>query len=190
MNTIDTLRSFGACDDALEWAEDRPEQSPNGLWLECHRADWLLWYLGALAVRDGYGSNAHRRAVLIACLCARTASHFWRDPSCERAVALAERWAWGRAMTRDDLHDAAAAVVYANTANAAISDTAHAAATRTAYAAGVYVDLAYAAAVYAANAHARTAAAAARTTVYTTARMAYLANLADLIRAAIPEVPL
>lgn len=196
MSSISILEAFNACDDAIEWAEAQPDQSPNELWRECPRADWMLWYLGALAVRDGRGSPAHRRAVLITCLCARVSSCFWRDSSCEKAVSLAERWAWGRAMTCDELHAVAAAVVYANTpdTNTCVSDTAHAAAARTAYAAGVYVDSAYGAAIYAANAYARTAAYAvadsARTGVYTTVRTAYLADLADMIRAAIPEVPL
>jgi len=177
MNTIDTLRSFGACDDALEWAEDRPEQSPNGLWLECHRADWLLWYMGKLAARDGHGSKVHRRAVLIACLCARIASIHWRDPSCERAVSLAERWAWGdRSVTCGELHAAAAAVEYANAAHSAAASAA-ATAGDAAAAAVEYANAAYSAA---ADCSSRNAAA----------REARLASLADLIRAAIPEVPL
>ncbi len=190
MNALDILRALGACDDALEWVEAQPDQSREALWRECQRADWMLWYLGTLVDRDGYGSKVHRRVILIACLCARTASIHWRDPSCERAVSLAERWAWGdKSVTCEELRAASVAVVYSNHAHDAAADAAHAAAARTAYASAVAVDTAYGAAVYAASAHARTSAVSA-TFAYINVRMAYLANLADLIRAAVPEVPM
>ena len=175
MTPLDTLRSLGACDDAIKWGSRRRrrDQSPQALWDACPRGDWLAWYLGRLAARDGYGSPAHRRAVLIACLCARTASHRWRGPACERAVALAERWAWGdETVTLDDLRATAdAAATYA-----AADATADAAATYAAADAAAT----YAAATYAAYAAAHDDAAALT---------AHLAGLADMIRAAVPEVP-
>lgn len=158
MSALAILRSFCACDDALRWVAAQPDQSPQALWLACERGDWLAWYLGRLGQRDGYGSPAHRRAVLISCLCARTASRWWRDPESERAVSLAEQWAWGdetitRARLRSSYADASA---YA-TASAAYVASASAA----------YVAAAYA----------------------TASRETHLADLADLIRAAVTEVP-
>ena len=156
MTAIATLRSLGACEASIDWALAQCDRSPQALWSACPRGDWLAWYLGKLGARDGHGSPAHRRAVLVACLCARTASRYWRSPECERAVSLAERWAWGdETVTRDDLR-AAAYAAYAAAADAA-----------------------------AAAAHAVADAAA-----YAVARMAHLAGLADLIRAAVSEVPL
>lgn len=156
MTAIATLRSLGACEASINWASRRRGRSPQELWSACLRGDWLAWYLGKLGARDGHGSTAHRRAVLVACLCARTVSRYWRSPECERAVSLAERWAWGdETVTRDDLRDATHAT-YAYAAAAAY------------------------AAAYAADAGAYDA----------DARTAHLASLADLIRAAVPEVPL
>jgi hypothetical protein len=170
------LRDLGACEPSIDWASRRRDQSPQALWETCDRADWLAWYLGKLGTRDGYGSPAHRRAVLIACLCARTASHNWHDSLYERAVSLAERWAWGdETVTLDDLHASAyVADPYAADAAAFVRGIAAAA-----YA-DAYADAAYSAALAAADAYANAAAA----------RTAHLASLADLIRAAVPEVPL
>jgi len=160
MTAIDTLRSLKACYQSIGRALEQTDQSPQRLWEECNRADWMAWYLGKLAARDGYGSPAHKRAVLVACLCARAASHHWRDPACERAVALAESWAWGD----ETVTLAALARAYAT----ARADAAAYAAASAAWPAG--------SAAY--------AAASAAT------RAARLASLSDLIRAAVPEVPL
>ena len=151
MTAIAALRALGACYQSIGWALEQPDQSPQALWVACDRGDWLAWYLGALGARDGHGSPAHRRAVLVACLCARTASHYWRNPECEQAVTLTERWAWGdETATRAELRNAPDPADAAAAARAAD------------YAAAAYAD----------------------------ARTAHLASLADLIRAAVPEVPL
>jgi hypothetical protein len=144
--------------------------------------------LGRLAERDGHGSPAHRRAVLVACLCARTASQRWSDPSSEQVVSLAERWAWGyNSVTRELVSECAN---YAANAAASLRFSTYAdraAIYSAAYAADVVNDAYIADYIdYAADAY----VAVSATVAYTTARMAYLANLADLIRAAIPEVPL
>ena len=164
MTAIATLRSLGACEASINWASRRRGRSPQELWSACLRGDWLAWYLGKLGARDGHGSPAHRRAVLVACLCARTASHYWRNAECEQAVTLTERWAWGdETATRAELRNAAYAARAADYAAAAYAYTA----ARAAYAADAYAADAYA-----------------------DARTAHLASLADLIRAAVPEVPL
>ena len=225
MTAIATLRSLGACKASINWGLAQRDRSPQALWSACPRGDWLAWYLGKLGARDGHGSPAHRRAVLVACLCARTASRYWRSPACERAVSLAERWAWGdETATRDDLRAAAsaasdaygayaayAAAIYAardavNAAYAAdaAADAADAAAADAygayaAYAAAIYADYAADAAADAADAAAADADAAAADAAadaaaayahVAAARTAHLAALADLIRAAVPEVPL
>ena len=135
MTVLATLRSLGACEASIDWALAQCDRSPQALWSACPRGDWLAWYLGRLGARDGHGSTAHRRAVLIACLCARTASHNWHGPSYEQAVALAERWAWGDdSISLDDLHASAyVADAYANAANAAAAAAYAANAARTAH---------------------------------------------------------
>jgi len=198
---IATLRSLGACEASIDWALAQCDRSPQALWSACPRGDWLAWYLGRLGARDGHGSPAHRRAVLVACLCARTASRHWRSPAsrhwrspaCERAVSLAERWAWGdETVTRDDLRDAYAAADAA-AARAAAYAAANAAANAAAADAAAYAaDAAANAATNAADAAANAAYAAtnAAYNAAVAARAAHLASLADLIRAAVPEVPL
>ena len=154
MTAIATLRSLGACEASINWASRRRGRSPQELWSACLRGDWLAWYLGKLGARDGHGSTAHRRAVLVACLCARTVSRYWRSPECERAVSLAERWAWGdETVTRDDLRAAASAASDAYGASAASDAAIYAAAAYAAYAADA-ADAAYAAYVSADAAYA------------------------------------
>lgn len=176
-------------------ASSQSDQSPQALWEACDDASRIAWYLGHLAERDGHGSPAHRRAVLVACLCARTASHHWRDAACEQAVSLTERWAWGdETVTRDDLHAAgdrlrtalhrAALGLSARTTSYAAADVAsYAAATRS---------LAACARRAATNAACAALCVAydADVDAYDAARTAHLADLADMIRAAVPEVPL
>lgn len=180
MNTIEILLSLGACHQAIMWASEQPDQSPQRLWETCPRGDWLAWYLGRLAAPDGHGSPAHKRATLIACFCARTASVFWRDPACELAVAMTERWAWG---------DETVTIAALDAAADSIASVGHV---------GHMADAAYAAYAAAALAHADDAAAYAALAVSAAARddddiesvrMAHLASIADMIRSAIPEVP-
>lgn len=190
MNALDILRGLGACRRAIQWAESQPDQSPQALWEACDDASRIAWYLGRLAERDGHGSPAHRRAVLVACLCARTASQRWSDPSSEQAVSLAERWAWGyNSVTRELVSEcanyaanAAASLRFSTYADrAAIYSAAYAAdVVNDAYIAD-YSD--YAADAYVADYNDYVAD-------YDKVRTARLASLADLIRAAVPEVPM
>lgn len=169
LDTITIITALGACRDAREWAADYPD--PQEAWDACPRGDWMAWWLGALGARAGQGSPEHRRAVLVACLCARTAPRLPAESL--RALDLIEAWAWGG---EDCLEDArqmayAASVAYAATYAAA-------------YAAYAAANAANAAADAAANAYAANAAA------WHNARRDHLAALADLIRAAVPVVPL
>jgi hypothetical protein len=51
---ISALRSLGACDHALEWAESLPpeDQTTTRAWALCERPDWLLWLAGQLASEE------------------------------------------------------------------------------------------------------------------------------------------
>jgi hypothetical protein len=48
-----TLALLGACHDALAWIETAcaagDEATRESLWRNCHRGDWMLWFLGRLA---------------------------------------------------------------------------------------------------------------------------------------------
>ena len=159
---IETLRRLGACDGpdgAIQWAVQYPDA--RSAWDACHRGDWLAWYVGAVARRTTDGSPEHRRAVLIACLCARTAPHLLAAD--ERAISLLEEWAWGGADRRQDAYWIAAAYAVYAAAEAATepgytAEAATTAATSCAYAGKLTFDRC-------------------------------LADLADLIRSAIPTPP-
>ena len=191
-DTLDTLTALGACDDACEWVRDKPDQTPAALWASCPRGDWMAWYLGRLAARAGQGSPEHRRATLVSVLCARTATPHagqWRE-EIEALLAQIEEWAhgdagvdlgavWGRLWT---IRSSAAYAAYASSS----------AADAAAYAADVYASSSAADAAAAAYA-AADAYAYAATDVYAAdaaARRAHLADLADMIRDAVPVVPL
>lgn len=204
MSASDTLRRFGASPAILRSVVEQSDQTLQGFWLDCDRADYMAWYLGALGKRGGHGSQPHRRAVLIACLLARTTSRWWSDSACEAVVDLAEQWAWDkRPVTGEDLRALGGAnrvipaCAAASGANAAAVAAAFAAFGKVYVAryddivADVAVDTYAAAAAYAAA----TAAAAgdadmAACNGFSVAREAHLSALADLIRLALPEVPL
>lgn len=141
----------------------------------------MLRYLGRLAVAAGDGSREHRRAVLLACLCARTAPCLPTESA--RALDLVEAWAWGGQDRRrvahkiaSDAHDAHAAAAPAVALACRAARAARVAAHAAAHAAYVATNAAYVAAAVSAAAHATHAAIEGR-----------LADLADLIRAALPE---
>ena len=175
MTTLTLLTAIDACDPALQWVRDQPDQEPAALWATCPRGDWLAWYLGRLAARAGQGSPEHRRATLVSVLCARTATPHagqWRE-EIEALLAQIEEWAHG--VARVDL-GALRGRLWAVRISA----------TNTAY----YAALAAAHAAYAVADAANAAAHAAYAVADAAARRAHLADLADLIRAAVPVVPL
>lgn len=148
---VPLLRSFGACDSAIEWGAGRivgPEA-----WNACERPDWMFW----LCARAGV---SRRLLVLAACACARHALR--HVPAGElrplRAIETTERWTRGEATIEevrtaregardayaaDDAADASSAAVYAAHAAASAADSAaHAAASAVVGAVGV-ADAAY-----------------------------------------------
>lgn len=62
------LVPLGVCAEAREWAAGKDLQKA---WTECPRADWLMWLVDRMCVREGWPS--HREVVLAACTCAETA---------------------------------------------------------------------------------------------------------------------
>ncbi len=97
------LRSLKACNDAIEWAKDKPIEQVVA---ECHRGDWLLW----LAKKCGVELQP---LTLAKAHCANTVRHLMTDKRSVKAVDVAIAFGEGRA-TRDELDAAAnAAAAYA-----------------------------------------------------------------------------
>jgi hypothetical protein len=180
---VERLRTLEACSEAIEWAETQP--SLEAAWQNCDRGDWMLWYAAKV------GSD-HKKLVLAACGCARTALEF--VPQGEQrplaAIETAERWASGdESVSLDDMKNAASAAYAASATNAAAASAAFAA--FAAYAASAafatYAAVAYAAfAAYAASA-ASASSAAASAAAY--AKLAVLKHCADIVRIYLPVPP-
>ncbi len=111
------LESLKACDNAIEWAGDKPIEQVVA---ECHRGDWLLW----LAKKCGVELQP---LTLAKAHCANTVRHLMTDERSVKAVDVAIAFGEGRA-TRDELDaaaDAAAdAACYAAYAAYAAADAA------------------------------------------------------------------
>ena len=168
---LETISAFGPCENAYKWLSDNADKSPQQLWAECERGDWMLW----LAARLGVDSKLLVKA---ACACARLALPY--VPAGENrplaAIETAEKWADGKA-TIEDVKAARGAAYAAYAA---------------AYASYATADAAYAVrAAYAAHAAVRAADAAVRA-VYTTRAKEYavyvatLQECASLVRGIIP----
>jgi len=174
VSTWSYLLTLGACSEAVRWVAARPDQSVDALWATCSRGDWMAWYLGNLAVDAGKGSPPHRRAVLIACLCARTAplSAEWSEEII-RALGTIEAWARGESLDIDSARERLWA--FRRSASADDVDAA-------AYAASTAVTASVADSAAGGAAYSAACAWGAR-------KAEHLAALADLIRSAIPEAP-
>jgi hypothetical protein len=163
-------------------------------WSFCGDGAKMAWTIAAAGALRGHGSPAHRRAVLVACLCARTASRHWDDQAaCERSVDLAERWAWGDGeVSREDLRAAGRLVAdpaVAAALAAAVYPDGYAADCGWGYAAADAALMA-ASAVADAAVPAPAGDATLYSAQYSAAWSAARSELADLIRAAVPEAPL
>ena len=194
---IKSLRDINTCSEAVIWAEKF--DSDQIAWNKCERADWMLWIAGKLCGERG--SKNHRKVVLAACACARTALKFVpaKEKSPLKAILLTESYGRGADISREDLRaaadaaDAAAHAAYAAARAVAAADAADAAA-HAAYAAAdaadaadaVYAARAAYAAAYAADAAAYAADARAADAAE---RMKSLKKMAAIIRKIIPKVP-
>ena len=211
MTTLDWLLfDVVACEEARDWARGYP--TLDAAWAACPRGDWMLW-LAARAIGEP-GSDAHRRLVLAACECARTALPY--VPAGEdrpiRAIEIAERWARREAgatieHARTAAAFAAAYAAYAASTAASAARAAFAAASAARAADAAAADaaadaVAYAAASAARAADAAAADAAADAVAYAAAnvvayvaavrsgrRSEVLAILADLVRQHYPTPP-
>jgi hypothetical protein len=129
MKLKDRLTELDACQEGLRWVGDR---SLAKAWIECERADWMLWGCTMVGVD-------RRLVVRAAGACARTALQY--VPAGEDrprlAIEAAEAWA-------DCPSDAAAYAANAAARNAA--DAAYAACAAANAAADAAADAAYAAA--------------------------------------------
>ena len=130
------LKSVNACQNAIDWAGDKPVEQVVA---ECHRGDWLLW----LAQKCGVELQP---LTLAKGHCANTVRHLMTDKRSTRAVDVAIAFGKGRA-TREELDTAA----YAAAAAAAAYADAYAAASAAAYAAAAADAYAAASAAAAAN---------------------------------------
>jgi hypothetical protein len=167
MDHIEYLKSLGACDEAIEFAENYPDL-PSA-YAVCVRPDWLFWLAGRTDI-------SHQQIVIAACACARTALPYAQGPESLTAIETAEAWCRGEAT----IEQVRAAADAARAAPAAAPAHAAHAARAAAYAAAA-ADAA--AAAYAAARAAAYAAAAAARAAYAAAADA---AVCDVIRAVIP----
>ena len=97
MKGMKLLNEIGACDEARTWAKDCKDL--REAWETCQRADWMLWAMGRISVRDD------RKMRLFACACVRktpladgcTVWDLLTDVRSRDAVEVAERYAIGEA---------------------------------------------------------------------------------------------
>ena len=101
------LRTMGACSESIVFAKKYP--SLTAAWKHCERGDWLLWFISR-AVKAEWGTPEHRKIVGVACRCARLSEKLWTDKRSIAAVVLAERYAAGEQISRNDLAAAWSAV--------------------------------------------------------------------------------
>ena len=184
-NWIEPIKRMGACEEALEWAEDY-ETLADAL-ANCERGDWMLWLLGRLS--GDPETDSRKKLVLTACQCARLALPYVKEGEDRPLKAIETAEAWARGVSGVSLVDvraaANAAYVAANAAYVAYvaaNAAAYAAANAAAYAAANAAAYAANAAAYAANAAANAAYAAANAAAYAAANAATLGKCADIVR--------
>ena len=105
------LVKFGACNEAVQWAEGKTLEEA---WNTCDRADWMLWLVAKIDV------TYSPRLRLAACACARTALKYVPEGEdrLRLTIECAERFARGEA-TQEELSVARTAAGASRTAWAA-----------------------------------------------------------------------
>jgi hypothetical protein len=143
----DKLSSLYACEESIEWLNERNAEQ---MWNGCPRGDWMLWLLKKLNLNK-------RKLTLCKGKCSETVKHLMKDERSIKAVEVAIRYGYSEA-TEEELSYAAdaAADAYAS-----------------AYAADAYAAAAYAAAAYAADAYAAADADADAAAAYAADAYAY-----------------
>jgi delta 1-pyrroline-5-carboxylate dehydrogenase len=179
MEFAEYLQKTGACREALAWVGEKDFETA---WQECHRGDWMLWFVQKAELCD------LRTLTLMKARCAELVRLHMRDERSIAALDAAFAYAEGK-MEEGELAEYAVnaftAAARADDADAAAADAAVAVADTAdivgaAYAARAAADAARAAAAAAAAADAADAAAAA-------ARAAVLARCADICREVLPN---
>jgi hypothetical protein len=154
---IQQLKSVGACQEAVTWADQFSDM--QAVWDNCERGDWLLWLLGRLSGEPE--SDKRKQVVFIAAQCAREVLPIFEkcypdDKRVRECIEACEAYSRGEITMKelrakrsaayaagdayaDDAADAAAA---ADAANAAVVAAAAGAAADAAYASAAAADAA------------------------------------------------
>ena len=149
------LIEMNACQEAIDWVENRTIKEA---WTDCHRGDWMLWFLEEMKEKEGWLDE--KEIMLLGCWCARRALKYVSEGETRPLKAIEAKEKWARGETTKEEMDAA---------RAAARSAARAAARSAAWASA---SVAARAAVWAANDSARAAAYAAALTVNDSAKAA------------------
>ena len=99
---VEELKRIGSCAPAMTWCQRRGFATLADAWVECQRANWLLWLAGLRCGKRQ--SPSHRYYVRCLCQCAR---HAVPDICVEDRPAVAEAvevlGRWGLASNDGDL---------------------------------------------------------------------------------------
>jgi hypothetical protein len=152
---IQQLKSVGACQEAVTWADQFSDM--QAVWDNCGRGDWLLWLLGRLSGEPE--SDKRKQVVFIAAQCAREVLPIFEkcypdDKRVRECIEACEAYSRGEITMKELRAKRSAAAAYADAADAADAAAAADNAAVVAAAAGAAADAAYAAAA-AADAAAR-----------------------------------
>jgi hypothetical protein len=123
MKTLhDRLVALNACSVAVDWVGDKTLAEA---WKTCDRPDWMLWFAGRICKT---GSRLHRKVVLTACACARTALKYVPVGEERPRLAIEAAELWAKRPTKKNKDAASAAARAAARAASAAASAARAAA--------------------------------------------------------------
>ena len=86
------LDSLNACDESIEWLNERDAEQ---MWNDCPRGDWMLWLLKKINLNK-------RKFTLCKGKCAETIKHLMKDERSIKAVEVAIRYGYSEA-TEEEL---------------------------------------------------------------------------------------
>ena len=118
------LIEMDACQDTIDWVEDRTIQQA---WTDCQRGDWMLSLLETMKKEEGWLDE--KEILLLGCWCARRALKYVPEGETRplKAIEAKEKWAKGE-ITREEMDAAKAA---ARSAARSVANAAYAAANAT-----------------------------------------------------------
>ena len=96
------LKRMGACESAVEWADQF--DTLQEAWDSCERGDWMLWLLGKLSGPPQ--SKSRKKLVFTSCKCARLAWPYVQEenrPVVKRCLETAESWAQDKGATLEEV---------------------------------------------------------------------------------------